>query len=249
MTSKTIQRDWDNFLANLAKRDGAVELAPRGVSDDDARKVYRSRLFVVEKDGAIIVERPDASVIDHAFSVGDTLELLLVVNNQRLLGDCILRGVEVRQINTSTRNTCFTLEPAKRVRVDQRRSFFRIQTAASDLSPVKLLAEGEPIENEVATRMVNLGGGGVGVSIRGNRDTLKYLQQHTQFRCRIDIESEKKVVDLDAKLVHISSLDTTGLYLGLHFMIPDDKAGKQLQNQLAQYATWLQRQQLRRRRA
>ena len=97
--------------------------------------------------------------------------------------------------------------------------------------------------------MVNLGGGGVGVSIRGNRDTLKYLQKHTQFRCRIDIESEKKVVDLDAKLVHISSLDTTGLYLGLHFMIPDDKAGKQLQNQLAQYATWLQRQQLRRRRA
>ena len=247
--SSTHQRDWKSFLSYLSKRDGGIEIAPRGASVDDARKVYRSRLFNVEKDGAIIVERPDQSVVDHAFRIGDTIELLLIVNNQRLLGDCELKKVGARQINKATRVTCFELGPAKRVRLDQRRSFFRVNTAAADLGPLKLLAEGQPIENEVEARMVNLGGGGVGVAVRAGRNVLRHLQEHSQFQCRMDILSEDEVVDLPAKLVHISPLDTTGLYLGMRFELPEGKEGKALENRLVQYGVWLQRQQLQRRRA
>jgi len=247
--SSTHQRDWTKFLNHLAKRDGGVEIAPRGASADDARKVYKSRLFNVEKDGTIIIERPDQSVLDHAFRIGDTVELLLVVNNQRLLGDCELKKVGARQINKATRVTCFELSPARRVRLDQRRSFFRVNTAAADLGPLKLLAEGQPIENEVEARMVNLGGGGVGVAVRAQRDVLRRLQEHERFRCRMDILSDEEVVDLPVKLVHISPLDTTGLYLGLRFELPEGKEGKALENRLVQYGVWLQRRQLKRRRA
>lgn len=247
--SSTYQRDWKTFLSYLSKRDGGVEIAPRGASADDARKVYRCRLFHVEKDATIVVERPDQSVMDHAFRIGDTIELLLVVNNQRLLGDCELKKVAVRQINKATRVTCFELAPASRVRLDQRRSFFRVNTAAADLGPLKLLAEGQPAEKEVEARMVNLGGGGVGVAVRAGREVLRHLQDHERYRCRMDILSDQEVVELPAKLVHISPLDTTGLYLGMRFELPEGKEGKALENRLVQYGVWLQRRQLQRRRA
>ncbi|XAM00123.1 PilZ domain-containing protein [Phycisphaeraceae bacterium D3-23] len=247
--SKIDQRDWKQFLAHLSKRDGGVELAPRGASADDTRKVYKSRLFEVSKDGEIIVERPDQSVLDHAFRVGDTIELLLVVNNQRMLGDCELREVAAKQINRATRVTCFKLGPAKRIRPDQRRSFFRVNTAGADLGTVSLLAHGKDIEDEVRARMVNLGGGGMGVSIRASRDLLREIQGDTKYRCRLEIQSDNEVIDLDTTLVHLSPLDTTGLYLGLRFELPEGKEGKALESRLVQYGAWLQRQQLKRRRA
>lgn len=247
--SSSNQRDWNKFLAHLAKRDGGVEIAPRGAAENEARKVYKSRLFKVDRDGAIVIERPDRSVIDHAFNIGDTVELLLVVNNQRMLGDCKLLGIEVQQINRATRVTCLRLAPATRVRVNQRRSFFRVNTAAADLGPVVLLAENQPQDSAVSGRMVNLGGGGVGVAVRAGRDVLHHVQQHTRYGCRIEIESDDSVLELMAKLVHISPLDTTGMYLGLEFELPEGKPGKQIENQIMQYAAWLQRRQLQRRRA
>ncbi|MEM9414738.1 MAG: PilZ domain-containing protein [Planctomycetota bacterium] len=244
-----VQRDWKQFLAYMSKRDGGVEIAPRGASEDDTRKVYKSRLFEVTKDGEIIVERPDQSVLDHAFRIGDTIELLLVVNNQRMLGDCELLEVEARQINRATRVTCFKLGAAKRVRIDQRRLFFRVGTAGADMGTIGLLAEGKEIEDEIRGRMVNLGGGGMGVSIRAHRDVLREVQGNTRYRCRLEIKSENEVVDLDTTLVHLSPLDTTGLYLGLRFELPAGKEGKALESRLVQYGAWLQRQQLKRRRA
>lgn len=247
--SSIYQRDWKAFLGHLSKRDGPVELAPRGASESDARKVYKSRLFEVKSDGTLIVERPDQSVLDHAFKPGDTIELLLVKNNQRMLGDCELLGVEQWRINKSTKMTCFRLAPARRIREDQRRAFFRVNTAGSDLGTVKLLAEGLPNEDEVSGRMVNLGGGGIGISVRAHRDVLRELQAHAHYRCRLEIQSEQEVVDLAANLVHISPLDTTGLYLGLRFDFPDSSEGKAMESRLVQYGAWLQRQQLKRRRA
>lgn len=243
------QRDWKQFLAHRVQRDGVVEIAPRGATENETRKVYKSRLFKIEADGAIIVERPDGSVIDHAFSIGDTVELLLVVNNQRMLGDCKLLRIEVQQINRSTRVTCLRLSPAARVRINQRRAFFRVNTAAADLGPVVLRAEKDAPEQAVSGRMVNLGGGGVGVAIRAGRDVLRQVQQQTRYHCRIEVESDDSVLDLTANLVHISPLDTTGLYLGLEFELPGGAAGKQIENQIMQYAAWLQRRQLQRRRA
>ncbi|MFI4862012.1 MAG: PilZ domain-containing protein [Phycisphaerales bacterium JB063] len=243
------QRDWKQFLAHLVKRDGCVELAPRGASTAETRKVYKSRLFAVQPDGTLIVERPDQSVLDHAFSIGDTIELLLVVNNQRMLGDCELLGVETRQINPKTRITCLKLAAARRIRADQRRTFFRVNTAGADLGAVGLLAHGADPEDEIEARLVNLGGGGMGVCLRAHRDVLRRVQSSTRYRCRLEVRSEDAVVDLEAKLVHLSPLDTTGLYLGLEFDLPEGQAGKAMQARLTQYGTWLQRQQLKRRRA
>lgn len=241
------RREWKKFLSALAKRDAPVELVKRQPGEDEKRTSYRSRLFCVEKDGSIIVERPDQAVTDNAFIVGRKLDLLLVLNNQRMIGDCELKKVEVRQINKDTRVTCYRLGPAARPCTEQRRGFFRINTAAADLGQITLKPIGQ--DHEIKARMNNLGGGGIGVAVRGTPKRLKELREANDFLIEMTVQEDNTELRLCAKLIHITPLDTTGLYLGLRFVLPEGNDGRELQNKLVQYTTWLQRRQLQKRRA
>jgi len=234
-------------LSQLSKRDAPVELAKRRQTDEEKKTTYRSRLFCIESDGTIIVERPGQAVVDNAFAVGKKLDLLLVLNNQRMIGACELRGIESRQINQQTKVTCFKLGPAARPTTEQRRGFFRVNTAATDLGPVQLRPIGG--EDSIKSRLVNLGGGGIGVVVRGTRQVLRELREETDFIAELTIHEDGAALELHAKLIHITPLDSTGLYLGLKFVLPEGNDGKDIEKRLVQYATWLQRRQLQKRRA
>jgi c-di-GMP-binding flagellar brake protein YcgR len=220
-----------------------------GADGKPLRKSYKSRLFHIEPDGAMIAERPDHAVLDAVLAVGDAVEVLIVRSGQRFMGQSKVADVVSRQINEQLRVTCFRLAPAERIRIDQRRAFFRARSATSDHPEITVHAADPGRAWSIDGLMVNVGGGGVGVVVRADRKTLRDLEQFQHFTCEFFVGSDEKPATIAARLAHVATMEHGRIYLGLEFILPADKEGKAEQDRMVQFAAWLQRQSLKKRRA
>ncbi len=245
-------KQWQTMLKMLAWRDAPVELSRRGAQDEGPPIVYRSRLFEVEEDGAIIVERPGQAVGDQGSDDRDDIELLLMHNGDRLIATCTIRDTHLRWINQAVRVPCYRLSPGRRPQREQRRSFYRVNVAAVSLEPVLLEtpATGDQDEQplQIKARLVNLSAGGVGVSVRARKDTLGKIKRTRSFRCTMRFE-DGLVIEMPTRVAHIGARGDDLLYLGLQTDIDDEVHARSVQDQLQHLCTQFQRAQLQRRRA
>lgn len=242
------EKEWLAMLGQLAGRDAPVELSRQDANDDGPAMSYRTRLFEVEPDGAIIVERPSQAATDNAFTVGQDIELLLMDDGERLLATCTVREIFVKQINSDTRVSCYRLSPGRRPVRDQRRTFYRVNVAGSPLDPVVLESAGTVKLFKTEGRLVNLSGGGFGVSVRADTTLLRLLKQTRTFICTAYFEDNQMICE-PMKVTHLSALGDDLLYLGLHLTIDDEAKLKTVQEQLVHLCNHYQRLQLQRRRA
>jgi len=252
---------WLAMLAALDGRDAPVELSRRSANDDGPPIVYHSRLFAVEPDGAIIVERPGQAVRDKSFGTGDDIELLLMYNGDRLVATTTIRNTHIRPINKSTRVTCYKLSPGRRPQREQRRAFYRVNVAGADLEPVTLRIDpqttpasqarehpriDQPLE--VQGRLVNLSGGGFGVSVSAGHELLNKLKRTRRMHLVARIDT-KQTIQAPVLVAHIGARGDDHLYLGLETDIQDEGAARALEDELQHLCARFQRAQLQRRKA
>jgi c-di-GMP-binding flagellar brake protein YcgR len=236
------------MLGHLAERDGAVELS-RGVSQDDTTNIiYRSRVFEVRPDGSIIVEKPPQAAQDQAFRFGDDIDLTLMLNNERMVATCTLQEQFSYSVNNHLRVTCYRLSPGRRPMREQRRSTYRVNVAAMNIKPGKLIGEVEDHPFECDIHIVNISAGGIGVSIRAERRLLNQIKRTRQFRCTTSLGHDEQL-DIPVSVQHIGAIGEDGLYLGLKFEIANEQEAMQHERFVQQRCTEIQRMQLSRRRA
>lgn len=239
---------WRVMLNMLAVRDAPVELSRRNAQDDTPPIVYRSRLFEVTEEGHIVVERPSQVVIDKTMSDGDDIELLLMHNGDRLIATCTILDTHLRWINSDVRVTCYRLSPGRRPQRDQRRSFYRVSVAAQPLEPV--LLEGDPEQGafSVEGQLVNLSGGGFGVSLRSRNRVIGKVKRTRSFNCTANF-GEGETVQVPVRVAHIEARGDDLLYLGLAVEIEDEAAVRALEDRLLHLCAYFQRAQLQKRKA
>ena len=242
------EEKWQSMLSMLSERDAPVELSRRESKGDGLDISYRTRLFGMDPQGCIIVERPSQAVQDKTFEQGDDIELLLMHNDERLVGTCTIKQILVREINTDMRVSCYLLSPARRPQRDQRRSFFRAGIAAEDLEPALLSHEDDGNTFEFKAKMVNVSAGGLGVSVRLSRTILNQIKRTRDYRCQANF-GQGQTIDLPARVTHVLARGEDGLYLGLEFVASSPAIKSAIEDQLHQLCTEFQRKSLRRKRA
>lgn len=249
--SRLTPKDWYRAIREEVLRDANAELIVTidGADGKPLRKTYKSRLFDIEVDGTMVAERPDAAVMDDVLGVNAQLGVLVVHNGQRMMSESRVLEVVSRQINERLRVTCYRLKPAQRIRIDQRRAFFRARSATSDHAEITVRAADPGAKWDVQGLMVNVGGGGLGVVVHAGRTVLRDVQQFSRFDCEFFVGSEDRDTNYLARLAHVSTMEHGRIYLGLEFVLPEGKEGKAEQDRMVQFAAWLQRQALKRRRA
>jgi len=239
---------WDALLSAQAGRDTPVELSRRSCDPDAPVVTYRSRLFHLEPDGSIIVERPVQAMRDKAFSDGDDIEIVLIDKNERMVATCTIRATFSHKINAAVSVTCYRLSPGRRPQREQRRSFYRVSVAALDLPAVQLVHDNDDGVFQFNARMVNLSGGGLGVSVRDRSEVLHKIKRTRTFNCYARFDSANTLV-APVIVRHISAIGDDGLYLGLQFQVADVNESRILQDRLQHLCTEFQRASLKRRRA
>lgn len=249
--SRLTHYDWYRAICEEVRRDANAELIVTldGADGQALRKSYKSRLFAIEPDGTMLAERSDAAVMDNALAVGDPLAVLVVHHGQRLIVESKVLDVIVHQVNDHLRLTCYRLQKGQQVRIDQRRAFFRAKSATSDHADITIRC-GDPGTNWSMTGLlVNVGGGGLGVVLRADRRALREVQSFSRLVAEFHVGSDEKDAELVTRLAHIGAMEHGRIYLGLEYVVPEGKPGKELQDRMVQYAAWLQRQSLKKRRA
>ncbi|MFN3168735.1 MAG: PilZ domain-containing protein [Phycisphaeraceae bacterium] len=257
---KYADEQWRKMLAGLSGRDAPVELSRRSANDDGPPIVYHSRLFEVEPDGSIIVERPAQAMRDKSFGTGDDIELLLMHNGDRLVATTTIRNTHVRQINKATRVTCYKLSPGRRPQREQRRAFYRVNVAGAALEPVVLridpptkteAADSQPKPEEpleVQGKLVNLSGGGFGVSVSAKRELLNKIKRTRDMHVAVRFD-EGHAMDVPVHVAHLGARGDDLLYLGLEVKLDDDNQARAVQDELLHLCARFQRAQLQRRKA
>lgn len=242
------EQEWQDMLSRLAKRDASVELSRRSAQDESPTVSYRTRLFGVEQDGRIIVERPRQAVSDKSFGKGDDIELLLMHDNERLVGTCTIEKVFLHDVNPTLRVSCYRLSPARRPQREQRRAFYRVSVAALDLEPAVLRHEEAGYAFDFKARIVNLSAGGLGVSVRLSRKILNEIKRTRTFNCTASFDNEL-TLNAPVRVAHIAAIGDDGLYLGLQFDFRDASRKQAIEDRMHQLCMQYQRQALKRKRA
>lgn len=234
---------WNNFLVWLSQRSAPVELVKPKTWHGAKRISYRSRLLDLGPDGSIIVELPRQAEAENAFPIGRKLEMQMVLHHRRMAGDCELLGTTHHQPQGQPGVACYRLGPCDNPRVYQSRQHDRTSTANdNDLKPVLLKPMGA--SRGIETKMMNLGVGGVGLSVMGDFGLLKRLRECVHFVVRLPIREGKADLQLTATLAHLTPVSQTRLYMGLCFLMPEGDAGSDIEARLRQYVAWLQRRQV-----
>lgn len=276
-THTTASQPWEQCLAALNERDGAVEItglsAQRDTSADPdqagaARKrqqnvapSFRVRLLAWRPAG-LVVDRPANPEEAHYFQQGAVVRVLAVDGPARWeLMTTVSTRVKFR-LNEHSVIPAIVLSRPHEVNSVQRREFFRVSTAAAKVPPVKLT----PVYQQPEIRqpgdtsaevfgpwpdlrpftgvLVNVGGGGMGIEAPAN--VAFALSLCTQYRCVLNLPSMDKPLEVDCTLVHLETLKAGEHYLGLRFETATIGARRRLEDQICNFTSSLQRQQIQR---
>lgn len=268
--SALISTTWEATLEQLNQRDAVIELSRLtevdGVEKTEAPR--RVRLLAFRPNG-MAVDLPSMSSPSH-FPRGSMVKLLAVQNTHRWEIKSKVLGVVTLRLNDQTEVPALMLARPHEVTSAQRRSFFRVSTGGVDLpavilhqlpddaQPCPVLDDhGQPSSgvsadfmgplpmlSPIKARLLNLGAGGLGLEV--HESVYHRLNYSTRFLCRLNLPSLKEPLAIPARLVHREINPSLQVYLGLSFEPQGDVLARRREDQLGQFISWLQRQQLQR---
>lgn len=256
------------MVRRLAERDAAVEATPI-VRDDEPgpAPTYRARLLSVEADGSLWLQRPDRPGAVGELTLGRRVSVLAAEGADRLRGESRIAHVTPYRLNAQKGVIALGLEPATGVASDQRRDFYRVSTAGAGLDPVTFkplhlpgsarptpldddAAEGDAELNapDVTGEVVNVSGGGLGVSVTASRRLLQTLSPSRRYEAELRLPGDETPTPMRLKLVHVQPLDGGRVFFGMKLDLEDPAERAATEQRLVKFATELERRQLQRRR-
>ena len=207
----------------------------------------------------MVVERPQhAGMLDELQS-GEVLSVLLVRDSVRLQGRCRIVSRTRFELNEHTRVVALQLAPAEDVGSAQRRQFFRVSAAGEDVPPVLLQpllpdadAEGGYRDADldvIKAKLVNIGGGGVGLIVSASQALLEALPNCRYYDCCIELPAVQECVRARGQLVHIQPNQDKTFYLGMKFAFATPRERRVAEDQVVKFTTNIERRHLRHKRA
>ena len=251
--SHRLDQRWSQLLAAAAPRNEPAELTPTDQASSHPKPIYRTRLLEVDDQGRIVVERPQTPGVMTLFENGVTLEITDPLGGMRLGGECELVGLLPFALNERMTVPALRLSAPRQVYSAQRRAFFRVDATATAIEPIVLtrLTE-QPVAlpgcGTVEGRLLDISGNGMALAVRGH-DALKLLAVDSRHVCVLQLPQPAQSLAVEGRVVHHRSLTAPDVRVGIAFELDEAQENQAVEAQLVQFATWLQRQQLRRRRA
>jgi c-di-GMP-binding flagellar brake protein YcgR len=258
---KPAEQLWHPTLVSLARHNGAVDLST--VAEEGEAVTYRTRLLALEDDGVLLVERPGQPGVSHRLQEGVAVELVAVEQGHRWKGRCEVLGFSDYHLNAATKVRAVRLSGPGEVTSAQRRYFFRVDIAGSQVQPAVLVpmwnigdeessagAVYEPVvgAEPIHANLLNVSGGGVGVRVNVTPQLVAALKKGEIYRCVLMLPTIARPLELTARLVHLRPRKDRTAYLGLQFVLDGSARQRQVQDQIIRFATDMERQQLRRQR-
>lgn len=251
----SMRRHWYDTLRELVLRNEPVQATPladpQAELDGQAEGADKCRtlLLSVEEDESLVVALPATAEEAQPLRRAAALDVVTLSGGQRWVGRCRVLGPVYHQLNDQRRVLALRLGPAEHVRSAQRREFFRAETAAIDMAPVRL-TQVEPKPDDPAepfeARLLNLSGGGIG--IRLERSSADMICGGRRFACHFQLPADTEPIDVQVSLVHVEQAHERALYLGMAFDFASETQRRRIQDQIVRFTTELERKRLQRRR-
>lgn len=228
--------------------------------------VRKVRLLQAYEDGGILIQQPPGFARREQASAINRVRLLLLDGLQRLEGCCEVAGSEEYDLNETTCLLALRLKPPGRIRSAQRRQFYRVNTFGGDqtivitLTPlphdVKMpqiddatqVSEIEAAGPSMQATLVNISGGGAGVTVQLAEREARALMRACNFHVHMPLPTLPRALQLVAQLIHVRELAHGGAYLGLKFIFSSPRQQQHAEEALLQFATTIERRQLQRQR-
>lgn len=248
------QQAWQEAVASLVARHGAVEVAaaspPKG---GGPMHVDRCRLLRVTPSGELLIERPAEGGMPAMLTRGMEMIVTAAHRGHRWEGHCRVIRSESFRPNEGNVVLAIRLSAPERIESGQRRRFFRVPIGAGDASLELCVISTDdrrkkPGFGVLEPALLNLSGGGVGVSVALSPQVGELLRSSRAYRCVLRVSGHDEPLDLAARLIHVEPLPHNRIYLGLEFLFEDAAERRQVQDLLTRAATEIERRQLRRHR-
>ncbi|MFA9477482.1 PilZ domain-containing protein [Phycisphaerales bacterium AB-hyl4] len=259
-TTAALSTIWRQIINDVADRNAGVELMPWHVAEGegtDGDQRFRVRLLAAESDGRLVVQQPANREQRRWLELGAWIGVLLVFNNQRWLGRCrVIETADRFSLNATTHVAAIKLDAASEVRSSQRRSAFRANTAAIDLSPARLASiakhpPGQPpahVPPPVEAQLLNISISGLGLAVDPTGQHVQQLLQSRRYQCQFTLPGFDDAITVIVRLIHARPQQNRTVYLGLQFEFNDPGQQRQFEDRLARFTSHLERETLRKRR-
>jgi c-di-GMP-binding flagellar brake protein YcgR len=241
-----MQKPWQDMLRYLGQTNGAVDLSPDSQDSPGKAPSWRCRMLAFDGE-RIVLQRPEPPEAIRYLRSGEPVAVGIVDENYRWLLLTHVRGMSHYQLNDKTRVPAVVIEHPHTVRSGQRREFYRVPAVGCDVDSIVMLPDGADADSDAKSfnaTLVNVSGGGIGVSAPSNVGSRVALDD--AYVCRIMLPMLKFPLMIPVQIKRIDETERGRYYLGLQFNFAEDEPGAQrLIDEICRFAAHLQRIQIR----
>lgn len=246
------------ILDSLVKRDGSVEITPILGKDDQIPPTARVRLLARTGKG-MVIDRPLGQAFTRHMVEGTRLHVLVADGPDRWEFHTTVLGTIQYRLNDATEVPAIAIGSVGSVRSAQRREYFRVTIGSVLVKSVRLTPVLSDAQTQTGTdeaagmqdvkpfdaKLINIGGGGIGV-ITPQRVAWQ-LPLVRRYQCSLPLPTRNTPVVIPADVVRLEEQEDGTTYMGLQFdfeNLPDRHA---CADAICHFTAWHQRQILQRR--
>jgi len=236
---------WTAAVQTLAAHNGSLEMVPLTPRGEELPQV-RGRVLAVEADGQLMVEKPAGTPQASALVKGVALSLFVVQGQTRLNAESKVLDLGHYRLNAQMRVLAVQLESPRTVVSAQRRTGFRLITAAMNFAPVGMHGGGVPsVPSPLSAQLMDLSDRGAGLVVRLAPDEAKAMVG-TVFALTLKMPGEASALVIDGMVVRTYMLDEATQHLGIQFEFESGGQRRRVERVIQQFSADQQRKQLRR---
>jgi c-di-GMP-binding flagellar brake protein YcgR len=269
---QSLEKRWFEIIRRKSERDGWVEVSAALAEDENGpAPSYRARVLWVEAEGRMGVERPPFVGVNRQLRVERPVQIRLTEDGVRLRADSRIAEVRHHQLNAHTKLIALALDRPSGIQSDQRREFYRVSVQGVELEPIEFSPVRDETMEQLATEkqlgdedvdaaatlncrpvkgtLVNISGGGLGVSVPATRELLDTLPPSRCYTATLPLPDGETPLELTLRLVHVQMHQAGRVYFGMRAEEPNAGIRAEIEERLVRFTTKVERRQLRRQRS
>lgn len=269
---QSLHKAWSDIVARKCERDGWVEVsAELEEGESGPAPAYRARVLWVEDDRSMGVERPPFVGVHRQLKAERPVLIRLAEDGIRLRAESRITEIRHHRLNAHTELIALALAPPRGIESDQRREFYRVSVQGVELEPIEFTPVRDEAMEQLATEkelgdedvdaaatlncrpvkgtVVNISGGGLGVSVPASRELLDTLPPSRCYTATLPLPDEEAPLRLTLRLVHVQVHQAGRVYFGMRNEEPDPGIRAEIEDRLVKFTKKVERRQLRRQRS